>query len=391
MNLSSHKFLLSTLFCVLFCLLSPTARAGLPLATALDEMAIKAMQRGVGSMDELAVAFRGTDAAIVNVLESAGKCDLCLTRVETAIDGLKKERGLSNKEALEWISDNGQKFSNGNKELSDDFVFQTLNWCVGKISNPRMLKTCENLANWTERNGGFSEAAQIGTGCLAGILRIRPQSQSEGECSPLSPKQLQEEAAIFAKTVFEDTPARLRLDEAGNLEELTARSYPGSASVIQTPDGRVFKGTSGYFDQLEDLPDSVKVIYANSSNRQGKLHKAIAILYNNCVKKPKPDATNGLCAEAKALSRMVYELVPELNVLSNTELLNIGENGIIDIIKQKLNINPNNLAYSAAMEVRKSVEFPGQLPSKFIAKKACTNCSQVLERLGILPINEELR
>jgi hypothetical protein len=158
MNLSSLKSLLSILFCVLFCVLSHatatrvSTRAGL-LATALDEMAVKAMQRGVGSMDELAAAFRGTDAAIANVLESAGKCDLCLTRVETAIDGLKKERGLSNKEALEWIGDKNALFNSRVRGNPDNFVYSVLNICVGKNSNSRILEWCEKVIDWRVSGG----------------------------------------------------------------------------------------------------------------------------------------------------------------------------------------------------------------------------------------------
>ena len=127
MKFSSYKILFSTLFCVLLCFLSPSTRASLNskatnekpisapretyvtlkyylgiynasklaatatrvstraglLSKALDEMATNAIQRA-SSMDDVAQALRGINKAIANVLESAGKCDLCLTRVETA-------------------------------------------------------------------------------------------------------------------------------------------------------------------------------------------------------------------------------------------------------------------------------------------------------------------
>jgi hypothetical protein len=147
-----------------------STRAGL-LATALDEMAIKAMQRGVGSMDELAVAFRGTDAAIANVLESAGKCDLCLTRVESSIQGLKTELGLTNKQALEWMAEKAQKYSNGNKSRVDDFMFSVLDVCVGSSPTPERLQRCEKLFNLD-----FSNCLRSGNFNVPKIPAARPQA-----------------------------------------------------------------------------------------------------------------------------------------------------------------------------------------------------------------------
>jgi hypothetical protein len=129
----------------------PSVRAGL-LASALEDIAQDAM-RTAGSLDELAVTLRGSNQAIANVLESAGKCDLCLTRVETAIDGLKKTKNLTNKQALEWIAENNKKFSNGRQELTDNFVFGVLNTCIGTRPTQGKLEWCETMLNWRQSHG----------------------------------------------------------------------------------------------------------------------------------------------------------------------------------------------------------------------------------------------
>jgi hypothetical protein len=48
-----------------------------------------------------------------DVIEAASRCNVCTSRTETALRGLKQVEGLEGKAGLEWIADKAKKFSSG--------------------------------------------------------------------------------------------------------------------------------------------------------------------------------------------------------------------------------------------------------------------------------------
>jgi hypothetical protein len=68
----------------------------------------------------------------------------------------------------------------------------------------------------------------------------------------------------------------------------------GVAGVIQLRSGKIYNGLSGSRDLLDDVPVAA-----------GKIHPEIRDLYKICGDVLSP--TNGQCAEAKALSRALYD------------------------------------------------------------------------------------
>jgi hypothetical protein len=88
-----------------------------------------------------------------DVIEAASRCNVCTSRTETALRGLKQVQGLEGKAGLEWITSKAKKFSNNVKSRVDDFMFNVLGVCVGRNPTPARLQWCEDMVNWRGSNG----------------------------------------------------------------------------------------------------------------------------------------------------------------------------------------------------------------------------------------------
>ncbi|NJK44562.1 MAG: hypothetical protein HC933_09995 [Pleurocapsa sp. SU_196_0] len=96
---------------------------------------------------------------------------------------MKQVQGLEGKAGLEWIADKAKKFSDNVSSDVDDFMYKTLNACVGSNASARSITQCEQLANWRaagQPNGtlrtilncgnSFSAATRVMT--RAGLIAI---------------------------------------------------------------------------------------------------------------------------------------------------------------------------------------------------------------------------
>jgi hypothetical protein len=124
-----------------------SSRAGL-LAEALNDITKTSIRGGARTLEEIFIALKGTGSVLQDVVEAATRCNACISRTQTAMRGLNKTLGLKSKEALEKISDWARKFSGGVKEGVDDFVYSTLNVCVGSSPSAKVVEWCEQYANW---------------------------------------------------------------------------------------------------------------------------------------------------------------------------------------------------------------------------------------------------
>jgi hypothetical protein len=129
------------------------------LAEAMDDIAKTSIRGGSQSFEEILLAIKGADGVMGDVIEAASRCNVCTSRTETALRGLKQVQGLEGKQGLEWIADKAKKFSSGERSRIDDFMYETLNTCVGVSPSTKVIQYCGRLAEWTPTGKSWGQDA----------------------------------------------------------------------------------------------------------------------------------------------------------------------------------------------------------------------------------------
>jgi Pretoxin HINT domain len=114
----------------------------------MNGIAKNTIRGGARTFEQVFLALKNAGSFLGEVIEAAARCNVCISRTETALRGLKKTLSLKSEAALEWIANTARKFSDGTKEFVDDFMYKVLKSCVGSNSSARAVAQCEQLANW---------------------------------------------------------------------------------------------------------------------------------------------------------------------------------------------------------------------------------------------------